>query len=199
MSPRRFCSLIPTEFGRLSFWIAFSALLLCPRGEALAQYLYFVDPAAAHRRMINDFQQGNPDPTNLAPGAQRAIPVIENLLMSLPGGNVRICQTLQVQYPNGSELSFRTYHGPAIVDWVVNVTRDPQVVVAIVALPLRPGAPGMNLPGGMGPPAVLPPYTPGGQQTLTPPTQLGCPGVLSTAASSQQRIEACRRWPRMCE
>lgn len=196
MSPRLFCFLTPSKFGWLSFWMTFAAVSLLPRGEALAQYLYFDDAGAAHQQLINDFQVGSPDLTNLAPNAQRAIPVIENLLMSLPAGDVRVCQTLQVQYPNGSELSFRTYHGAATVDWVVNVTRDPQVVVAIVAIPLRPGT---NLPGGMGPPAVLPPYTPGGQQTLTPPTHLGCPGVVSTAASSQQRAEACRKWPKMCE
>ena len=169
----------------------FSVILLTKSNHASAQYLYFHDASSAHRQLIEDLQGRNPDTSNLGPTAQMWLQSLEAMVERLPSGDMKVCQTLQVQYPNGSEFSFRTIHAPVKVDWVVNVTRSPEVVMAIVAIPVLPQIGNLA-------PAVLPLY-PGAQETLTPPTLLGCPVASTRIASGPERQAACSRWPKMCQ
>jgi hypothetical protein len=172
------------------------SLHICSFGAELnaasAQYLYFENAPAAHRQLVKDLREWHPDMTNLDPRAAFYLQQLENLLARLPSNEIRVCQTLQVQYPNGTEFSFRTHHGSAMLDWVVNVSRSPQVIMSITAWPMPPQADNYA-------PAILPLYTPGTAQTLTPPTTLGCPSGSLRPASDTERLRACKRWPKMCE
>jgi hypothetical protein len=172
--------------------------------QAAAEYLYFDGADDAHYRLIEDFQHAHLDVTNLAPTAQRGLQALPPMLRVPHNQELTVCQTLAIQYPNGAQFGFRTFQGSEIFDWVVHVTRSPQVVLAIVALPPRPasGPPPANLPPGAPrgtAPAVLPPYTPGTEQTLTPPTQLACSTGVTLVAPDPARDPNCERWPRMCE
>jgi len=168
-------------------WLTFEHI-----DQAFADYLYLDNAGAAHRALIDDFQHARLNTSNLAPGAQAGIRSIAPLLNAVSNEDLKVCQTLQIQYPNGTEFSFRTYQGSSTLDWVVVVARSPQVVMSVVAFSVRPGEVG-------GPPAVLPPYTPGSDQTFIPPTQLGCQPGMSKSASDFDRQKACQRWPKMCD
>jgi hypothetical protein len=160
-------------------------------GRASAEYRYFDNAGAAHRKLVEDIRSGQVDTTNLSPIALSAAQQIAPLLTATDRPELKVCQTLEIQYGNGGEFSFRSFLGNSMLDWVVKASRSPQIVISIVALPARP------TPGGAAP-AVLPPFTPGGNQTLVPPTQLGCGPVLSRRPSDLERLDRCKRWPEMC-
>ena len=159
--------------------------------EVIAQYSYVTDPRMAHERFVRDLQNARVDATNFGPEAKASLPDLMGRAKALPGGSIRVCQTLEVNYPNGTYLALRTHHGDSAIDWVVHVTRSPERIMHVSAVPIPQG-------DKIGAPAILPMFTPGGEQSLLPPTQLGCPPIPSKPASDRDKQWACQRWPEMC-
>lgn len=190
--------------------VIFQLILFSASTNATAQYLYFDSPSTAHRQLIEDLQNRELDTTNLTPEAVDWLGTMEGFLMSLAHERTRVCQTLQMVYPNGSDFSLSTHHGDVRIDWVVKVVRSPELVIAVTGLPLprrdQGAAPGSSVPNINGPnpspnfdaPTILP--FPGGDAPPrpTPPTTLGC-SDRQVLASQDDRERACARWPLMCQ
>jgi hypothetical protein len=99
-----------------------------------------------------------------------------------------ICATLIINGAAERIYALRSVHDKGSMDWVISLQKTPETITNIAFLPTKRS----------GAPAVLPPFIPGGSQTLSPPTDFGCLD-LSVPQNADDLAEACKRWPAMCE
>ena len=158
-----------------------------------AEYLFLTgDPRLAEEQLISDMQRGEIDLTNVSATAQDTLRRLSNNTMSFSfleglGKLISVCPTLVVTFPNGSELAFRAVHEHGSMDWIVTVSREPEMVQNISVMKSKSG-----------PPAILPLLPPGGDKELLPSVELDCRPVGTTAPSEDELREACQKWPDMC-
>jgi hypothetical protein len=162
---------------------------------ASSQYLFLTgDPRIAQENLIQDVQKGTMDARNLSAAAQSSLQQLLNSSVSPPplaalGKLKSVCPTLIVAFPNGSKLAFRAVHDNGSMDWVITVSREPEIIQYIAFLPSKSGRP----------PAILPPYTPGGADKLLPSVEMDCLPVSVKPASNEEIQQACQKWPGMCK
>src|SRR5438128_2406359 len=163
--------------------------------QAFADYRYMSgDPRVAHEQLVLDLQAGTLNDRNLAPAAKDTLA----RLSSHPGfiadiarfGRLKkTCPAVVVEFSNGRSLTLRTEFESGAMDWVVTVTRRPEIVQNVVVVPLR-GA-------GGGPPAIIAPMGPG--QTMEPSAQLGCNPTFRRRPTDTEAANARIEYPAMCE
>ena len=136
---------------------------------------------------------GHPELSNIAPSA-RSILIDEHerprKITSLDSlGQLRsICATLIINGAAERIYALRSVHDKGSMDWIISLQKKPETITNIAFLPTKRS----------GAAAVLPPFIPGGSQTLSPPTDFGCLD-LSVPQKADDLAEACKRWPAMCE
>jgi len=182
--------------------VLFTLVLLDLSDTLLAEYLYLQDdPRSVHASFINDLQDGHVDMKALSPTAQNTLRNLSNGTMIFPdlaslGKAQAICPVNIIDYPNGQQLSFRAIHEKGSMDWVVTVSRTPEKIQNLVFLPYRKGPPTVT---GGGPPAVLPPFFPGGDSTLQPSIEIDCLSPAAKRSASDEEVrKACQEHPEMC-
>jgi hypothetical protein len=169
-------------------------VLIALSGNVGAQYLYLTnDPRQTHEQLIADLRNGNVNSENLSSEAQSAL---QNLIRSVPALKASkpesLCQTLEVHFPSGRKLAFRTVHGNSTIDWVVDVSQSPERVLHVAGWHIAKGT-------NAGPPAILPPVMPGTLDKVLPAVDLDCAPMSSLRASDEDLKLACQTWPGMCQ
>ncbi|UWU76476.1 hypothetical protein N2603_42515 [Bradyrhizobium huanghuaihaiense] len=168
---------------------AFAALVAI-MANAGAEYLYLTNNARlTHERLIKDIQDGNIDTRNLSPDAQRSVKDMARAIRDLTAGKpIKVCQTLELEYPGGRHFAFDTHHDGTMISWVVQLSRSPEEVLHLTSWPIPPD----KKPG---PPAILP--MPTAESRVLPPVELGC-GPLVIRPPSDKEREICQKYPKMC-
>lgn len=167
----------------------FAATVAIP-AKAGAEYLYLTNNARlTHERLIKDIQGGSIDTRNLSPEAQRSVKDMAQAIGDLTAGKlIKICQTLELEYPGGRHFAFDTHHDNTMISWVVQVSQSPEQVLHLTSWPLPPD----KKPG---PPAILP--MPTAETRVLPPVELGC-GPLVIRPPSEKEREICQKYPKIC-
>jgi hypothetical protein len=161
-----------------------------------AQYLFdSQDPRIAQEKLIYDMQKGQVDHRNLGTSAENTLKQLSGGSFSFPflvelGDLRKVCPTVITRSQNGSKYAFRAVHERGSADWVITTSSRPETVQNLVFL---------KGPTGGGPPAVLQPYTPGGDDKLLPSIELDCRTAFSEAPSPAELQQTCKRYPDMCK
>ena len=158
--------------------------------NAGAEYLYLSNNARlTHERLIKDIQGGSIDTRNLSPDAERSAKDMAQAIRELTAGKpIKVCQTLELEYPGGRHFAFDTHHDNTMISWVVHVSQSPEQVVHLTSFPIPPD----KKPG---PPAILP--MPTAETRVLPPVELGC-GPLVIRPPSEKEREICQKYPKIC-
>src|ERR1700761_8277021 len=173
-------------------WV--TAFILYATQAAFGQYLFLSgDARVAATKLIVDMQRDAVDLESVAPAGQTTLQKLSGGTMTFPavaslGPLVSVCPSLIVGFPNGGQFAFRSLHARGSLDWVVTVSRTPELVQNLVYFQSK----------GSGPPAILPPVFDIGKEVL-PPVEIDCQSPTTKKASNDELKLACSKWPDMCK
>lgn len=179
------------------------ALLPLAATAAFADYAFITqNPYATQKRLFDDIRRGSVDKSSVGPRVIQAT-TVPSPFSSTPeqaekiGDMLQICLSFGLSFPSSHALVFRTLHRKGCGEWVIEVTKSPEMLTGLVFIPIDflP-----NRTDSCGAPGVLPPIPPGGT-SFQFPRSLSCRSVdnLDPISDSSELDNACAVIPGFCQ